>query len=111
MMIDSSGHVGIQTLNPNCAFTIAQGEGQAINDGCTAYSSRRWKTNIQPLHNALSMVEQLRSVSYDLKASGKHEIGVIAEEVGKIVPAVVNYEENGKDARGVDYSLANGTVD
>jgi Chaperone of endosialidase len=68
------------------------------------YSSRRWKTNIQPLHNALGMVEQLRGVSYDLKDSGKHEIGVIAEEVGEVVPEVVSFEENGKDARGVDYS-------
>jgi Chaperone of endosialidase len=50
------------------------------------------------------MVEQLRGVSYDLKDSGKHEIGVIAEEVGEVVPEVVSYEENGKDARGVDYS-------
>jgi hypothetical protein len=29
---------------------------------------------------------------------------VIAEEVGAVVPEVVSYEENGKDARGVDYS-------
>jgi len=49
-------------------------------------------------------VEQLRGVSYDLKDSGKHEVGVIAEEVGAVVPEVVSYEENGKDARGVDYS-------
>jgi hypothetical protein len=35
---------------------------------------------------------------------GKHEIGVIAKEVGAVVPEVVSYEENGKDARGVDYS-------
>jgi len=52
----------------------------------------------------LSKVEQLRGVSYDLKDSGKHEIGVIAEEVGEVVPEVVTYEDNGKDARGVDYS-------
>jgi hypothetical protein len=29
---------------------------------------------------------------------------VIAEEVGKVVPEVVSYEKNGKDATGVDYS-------
>lgn len=46
----------------------------------------------------------MRGVSYDLKDSGKHEIGVIAEEVGAVVPELVSYEENGKDARGVDYS-------
>jgi hypothetical protein len=29
---------------------------------------------------------------------------VIAEEVGQVVPEVVSFEQNGKDARGVDYS-------
>ena len=95
--------VGIGTNKPNL-LTLGQGFGPSIADGWTTYSSRRWKTNIQPLHNALAMVEQLRGVSYDLKDSGKHEIGVIAEEVGEVVPEVVSYEENGKDARGVDYS-------
>ena len=56
------------------------------------------------MHGALEKVEQLRGVSYDLKANGKHEVGVIAEEVGAVVPEVVSYEANGKDARGVDYS-------
>jgi Chaperone of endosialidase len=67
-------------------------------------SFRRWKTNIQTLHGALAKVEQLRGVSYDLKESGKHEVGVIAEEVGAVVPEIVSWEKNGKDAQGVDYS-------
>ena len=96
--------VGIDTGNPTNILSVLQGGGHAIADGWDTYSSRRWKTNIHPLQNALSKVEQLRGVSYDLKDSGKHEIGVIAEEVGKVVPEVVSYEENGKDARGVDYS-------
>jgi hypothetical protein len=96
--------VGIGTTNPTNLLTLGQGFGPSIADGWTTYSSRRWKTNIQPLRNALGMVEQLRGVSYDLKDSGRHEIGVIAEEVGAVVPEVVSYEENGKDARGVDYS-------
>src|SRR5580704_9195121 len=96
--------VGIGTATPTNVFTIAKTAGQAISDGWTTYSSRRWKTNIQPLHNALGMVDQLRGVSYDLKGSGKHEIGVIAEEVGAVLPEVVTWDENGKDARSVDYS-------
>jgi hypothetical protein len=96
--------VGIGTATPTNVLTIAQTAGQAISDGWTTYSSRRWKTNIRTLHGALAIVEQLRGVSYDLKDSGKHEIGVIAEEVGAVVPELVSYEENGKDARGVDYS-------
>ena len=103
-MIDSSGHVGIQTINPSYAFTIAHGAGQAISDGWTVYSSRRWKTNIHTLHGALEKVEHLRGVSYDLKANGKHELGVIAEEVGAVVPEVVTWDKNGEDAQSVDYS-------
>ncbi len=96
--------VGIGTSNPSNVLTIGRGAGHPVSDSWETYSSRRWKTNVQPLYNALAMVEQLRGVSYDLKDSGKHEIGVIAEEVGAVVPEVVSYEENGKDARGVDYS-------
>ncbi len=102
--IEQHGNVGIGTTTPSNLLTVVQGGGSAIADGWSIYSSRRWKTRIQPLHNALAKVEQLRGVSYDLKDSGKHEIGVIAEEVGTVVPEVVTYEENGKDARGVDYS-------
>ena len=95
--------VGIGTATPSNVFTIAQGGGQAIGDGWTTYSSRRWKTNIHTLHDALAKVEQLRGVSYDLKANGQHEVGVIAEEVGAVVPEVVTWEKNGKDAQSVDY--------
>ena len=56
------------------------------------------------MHDALGKIEQLRGVSYELKANGKHEVGVIAEEVGVVIPEVVTWDENRKDARSVDYS-------
>jgi Chaperone of endosialidase/TGF-beta propeptide len=69
------------------------------------WSSRRWKTNIQTLHGALDTIEHLRGVTYDETRGGKrHELGFIAEEVGKVVPELVTYEKNGKDASGVDYA-------
>ena len=97
-------NVGIGTATPSNVFTIAQGAGPAISDGWNTYSSRRWKTNIQTLHDALGKVEQLRGVSYDLKANGKHEVGVIAEEVGAVVPEIVTWEKNGTDARTINYT-------
>jgi trimeric autotransporter adhesin len=97
-------NVGIGTTTPSNILTIGRGAGHPVSDSWETYSSRRWKTNIQTLPDALAKVEQLRGVSYDLKDSGKHEIGVIAEEVGSVLPEVVTYEDNGKDARGVDYS-------
>jgi hypothetical protein len=95
--------VGIGTATPSNVLTIAQGAGQPLSDGWATFSSRRWKTNIHTLHGALEKVEQLRGVSYDLKANGQHEVGVIAEEVGAVVPEVVTWEKNGTDAQSVDY--------
>ena len=37
------------------------------------------------------------------RSDNSHDIGLIAEEVGKVIPQVVVYEENGIDARSVDY--------
>jgi len=99
-----STFVGIGTTTPSHVFTVGQNAGHAISDGWDTYSSRRWKTNIQTLQGALGKVERLRGVSYDLKDSGKHEVGVIAEEVGAVVPEIVSWDKNGKDAQGVDYS-------
>ena len=95
--------VGIGTTTPANILTIGRGLGHPVSDSWETYSSRRWKTNIRTLHGALGKVEQLRGVSYDLKANGKHEVGVIAEEVGAVVPEVVTWEKNGTDAQSVDY--------
>jgi len=56
--------VGIDVPNPSNIFTVLQGGGQAISDGWSTYSSRRWKRDIQPLQGALGKVERLRGVSY-----------------------------------------------
>ncbi|HTA23087.1 MAG TPA: tail fiber domain-containing protein [Terriglobales bacterium] len=96
--------VGIGTATPSNVFTIAQGAGHAISDSWDTYSSRRWKTNIQTLDGALSKVERLRGVSYELKDGGKREIGVIAEEVNDVVPEVVSKAKDGNGVNGVDYS-------
>ncbi len=47
----------------------------------------------------------MQGVSYDWKADGRHDIGLIAEEVGAVVPEIVVFEENGMDATSLDYSL------
>jgi hypothetical protein len=67
-------------------------------------SSKRWKKNIQTIKGALSKVKRLRGISYDQKENDKCTIGLVAEEVGEVIPEIVTYEENGKDARGLDYS-------
>jgi len=105
MHIKKNGNVGIGTDNPANLLTVQQNSAtDPIADAWTVYSSRRWKTNTQPIPEALDKVQRLRGVSFDWKANGKHDIGLIAEEVGEVIPEVVAYEENGTDAKSVDYA-------
>jgi len=41
---------------------------------------------------------------WDEEHDGQHADGMIAEEVGKVLPEIVGYEENGVDAIGMDHS-------
>jgi len=78
--------------------------GTTLADAWTTRSSREFKANIQPLEGALEKVVQLQGVSYERKSDGKHEIGVVAEDVAQIVPEVVSRDPNTHDLQGVDYS-------
>lgn len=105
LLLASNGQVSIGTGEHTNILTIVRGsDTDPIADAWTTYSSRRWKTNIQPLQSSLAKVMQLQGVSYDQKEGGKHDIGLIAEDVGKVVPEVVAYEDNGVDAKSIDYA-------
>jgi hypothetical protein len=66
-------------------------------------SDRRYKTSITPIDSSLSKVEKLQGVYYDWDRSkwpkknfpeGK-QVGLIAQEVEKVVPEVVNTDKEG----------------
>jgi hypothetical protein len=67
-------------------------------------SSIRWKEGIQEIPDALARIRQLRGVSFDWKETGKHDIGMIAEEVGQVLREAVKYEADGENATGIYYS-------
>jgi flagella basal body P-ring formation protein FlgA len=117
MVIEAgTGNVGIGVEDPLDKLHIGGTSGEdgiRFPDGTrqtTAFvgetlspSSRRWKTNIATLENSLDKVKQLRGVSYEWKKDGRADIGLIAEEVGAVIPEVVKFEKNGQDASSVDY--------
>ncbi len=83
--------------------------GSITATGAINPSDARYKQNIVTLTNALSNVLQLRGVTYDMKKEFKakgfgngQQIGVIAQEVEKIYPQLVNTGADGY--KGVDYS-------
>lgn len=87
------------------SISVNEEEGAIRIDGDGGlFSSRRWKTDIRPLEESLSIVQKLQGVQYRWKESGEPDIGLIAEEVGKVLPEVVNYTDNGQEARSVQYA-------
>jgi len=101
-----NGYVGLGGVLPSYGLDLpnSSGAGTGRANAWITYSSRRWKENIKPISDALNKVERLRGVSYDWKTGGNHDIGLIAEEVGEVIPEIVDYEDNGKDAKGLDYA-------
>ncbi len=96
--------VGIGT-SPSTILTILQNSSSdPIADSWGTYSSRRWKERIVPIQGALGLVQRLQGVRYVLKANGRPDIGMIAEDVGQVLPEVVQFEDNGVDAKGIDYA-------
>ena len=103
ILAPTRGRVGIGTTNPQATLDVATGFS-TLADAWITRSSRRFKTNIQPLEGALEKIEQLQGVSYERKGDGKHEIGVVAEDVAQIVPEVVSRDPKTHEVQGVDYS-------
>jgi hypothetical protein len=67
-------------------------------------SSIAFKENINPIENALDLLLQLNPVTYDRKDnSAKNEVGLIAEEVDKIIPNIISRDENG-NPEGINYT-------
>jgi len=47
------------------------------------------KEDIQTIENPIEKVQKLRGVSYKWKDSGKKDIGLVADEVQKVLPELV----------------------
>lgn len=61
----------------------------------TAFSDIRTKMNVETLSEAIYKVKQLRGVSYISKFNMEPRIGVIAQEVERVIPEVVHTHSDG----------------
>ena len=86
------------------ALTLDMSEAGAatFNNNVTAFSDERLKDNIETLTDGLNKVEQLRGVTYT--RDDREEIGVIAQEVEKILPEIVLTANDEMGTKSVDYS-------
>lgn len=87
-------------------FTVFGDSTATLLGGMTAASyntssSLRYKDNITTLSGTLAKVETLRGVTFDWKKDGRHDLGVVAEEVATVFPEVVRYVSGAPES--VDY--------
>ena len=68
-----------------------------------AASDRNLKQNIVPIENALDKVCKMEGVHYEFISNpGVKKLGLIAQDVEKIIPEVVS--ENNEGTKGIDYA-------
>ena len=107
MKLTDGGDVGIGIGTPGYKLDVG-GHIQCV--ALHETSDLRFKTNIRTLDHALDKVAQLRGVSFDWNQEaesvgakpGDHQIGLVAQEVERVIPEVVSTPENGH--KSVDYT-------
>lgn len=78
--------------------------GNLTATSITESSSIKLKENINPIEDALDKILQLNPVTYDRKdGTSINEVGLIAEEVEKIIPNIVSRDEYG-NVQGINYT-------
>ena len=86
---NNSNYIGFLKQDNNLgAYCDDNGNWTAVGN-ITAYSDERLKENIKTIPNALETVKKLRGVSFDRKDLTGKGIGVIAQEIEKVLPEVV----------------------
>ena len=94
---DSSFNVGIGITNPTTKLQV-NGTVKATDVDTT--SDIRLKTNIKPIDDPLAKVIKIEGVSFNWKEDNRPALGVIADQVEKIIPELVR----GDDPKSVNYN-------
>ncbi len=96
----SSLRVGINRMPTTYTFEVGGtiwANGATISAGATTWSDARYKTNVTPIDNALEDVLRLQGVKFDWRRSDfpdlnfpqGSQLGVIAQDVEKVLPQLV----------------------
>ncbi len=96
---NATKRLGIGTATPSYPLDV-NGVVQATS--FFQSSDRTLKDNIVQLESGLATIERLKPVTFDWKKDGKHAVGLIAQDVMKVIPTAVTSNTEGVYA--VDYT-------
>lgn len=100
--IYSGSKVGVNTAVENLTYNLEVSGSIRASAAVLSNSDERLKENIYPIDNAVSRVGQIEGVYFDWKTGGDRQVGVIAQQVEKVLPEVVSKDNN--SYLSVDYS-------
>jgi hypothetical protein len=99
--IDQNGNVGIGLASPTQKLHV---QGNILASGSvTQASDRRIKDNIQTIEGALSIVEQMRGVFFNVGTESKRQVGLVAQEVEEVLPEAVFTNDTPEAIKSVAY--------
>jgi hypothetical protein len=109
MRIDHDGKVGIGDSSPDAALDVV---GDIHYTGVlTDVSDERLKDNIVPVENALSKVQHLSGVYFNMKDTpDRRDVGLIAQNVQEVLPEAVSIIDEETGHLGVSYSSVVGLL-
>lgn len=98
----NNGNIGIGTSAPGTYRLSVNGTINAAG-GISQVSDRRYKKDITPITDALDKIMKIQGVGYnwrtdefkDKNFDNKHQLGVIAQDIEKILPDAVAKDNNG----------------
>ena len=104
VFVDRSGSLGVGQSESITTLSYKLDVDGSIRATGTVFQSsdERLKENIYTIDNALDRVDAIDGVYFDWKESGERKLGVIAQQVQKVLPEVVS--EDKKGYLNVDYS-------
>ena len=98
--VSHNGRTGLGCTSPQTRLDV---NGTTRTTTLVETSARRYKENIVSLQDQLENIKKLEPVEFEWKETKKKDIGLIAEDVEKIYPQLVEHDDNG-DVMGVKYS-------
>ena len=102
--VDKHLAVGVSSATHGVTLPdTSDASGKVKANAFLSYSSIRFKKNVQPLESPMDTINKLNGVSYDWKDTGKKDYGFIAEEVGKVLPEIVEWSADPEYANSMDY--------
>tara|TARA_X000001388_G_scaffold76533_1_gene74131 strand:- start:1161 stop:2180 length:1020 start_codon:yes stop_codon:yes gene_type:complete len=98
--------VGVENSDITHAITLPNNDnstGRIKANAYVSYSSQRYKKEIKVLDDPMNILNKIEGVSFKWKDTDRLDYGFIAEDVGKVLPNIVSWEDNKRDAQGMDY--------